>query len=222
MRDVATQPETKRFGFWDPEPKWAIGGYLARMALDDPQGVPLVATYALQHKPCNRFADSLSDVNRYKAWIDSFASGIWQRRAVVFLEIDGLISTHCLNRAGKLRRYAELRYGMARLTALPHTVVYLDAGSADAHPARTTAREFVRSGGMLGQGFFLNSTHYNWTRSEVRYGQQIVSLLPTTRRFVVSTAVNGRGPVVPKNRVRDGNEVRCNPPGRGLGPRATS
>jgi len=222
MRDVALQPETKRFGIWDVDPQRAVGSYLTRMKLEDPKGVPLLATYALQHKPCHRFSDSLRDEKRYKIWVDRFAAGIGARRAVVFLEMDGLISTHCLNRRGKLRRYRELRYAMARVTSLPHTVVYLDAGSADAHPVKLTAREFVRSGGMSGQGFFLNSTHYNWTRSELRYGQRIVSLLPRVRRFVVSTAVNGRGPLRPKHRARYGNEVRCNPPGRGLGPRATT
>lgn len=39
---------------------------------------------------------------------------------------------------------------------------------------------------------------------------------------MVSTAVNGQGPLRPRNRVRDGNEVLCNPPGRGLGPRPTT
>jgi endoglucanase len=38
----------------------------------------------------------------------------------------------------------------------------------------------------------------------------------------VSTGGNGRGPLVPADRGRDGNEVLCNPPGRGLGPWTTS
>ncbi len=39
---------------------------------------------------------------------------------------------------------------------------------------------------------------------------------------MVNTAGGGRGPLVPKNRVKNGNEVLCNPPGRGLGPLTTS
>ena len=34
----------------------------------------------------------------------------------------------------------------------------------------------------------------------------------------INTATNGRGPLIPANRVRDGNEVLCNAPGRGIGP----
>ena len=41
------------------------------------------------------------------------------------------------------------------------------------------------------------------------------------KHFVVNTAENGRGPLVPRNRVQHGNEVLCNPPGRGLGPKPT-
>jgi endoglucanase len=39
---------------------------------------------------------------------------------------------------------------------------------------------------------------------------------------VINTAANGRGPLVPKSRVKHGNSYRCNAPGRGLGPRPTS
>ena len=39
--------------------------------------------------------------------------------------------------------------------------------------------------------------------------------------FIVNTAENGQGPLVPKVRVRVGNELLCNPAGRGLGPLST-
>jgi endoglucanase len=41
------------------------------------------------------------------------------------------------------------------------------------------------------------------------------------KHFVVSTSANGRGPLVPSSRVRYGNEILCNPPRRGLGPKPT-
>ena len=52
---------------------------------------------------------------------------------------------------------------------------------------------------------------------ELHYGQQI-SRLAGGAHFVVNTGSNGRGPLRARNRVRHGNEVLCNPPGRGLGP----
>ena len=38
------------------------------------------------------------------------------------------------------------------------------------------------------------------------------------KHFVVNTGDNGRGPLHPADIVHQGNEVLCNPPGRGLGP----
>jgi endoglucanase len=35
---------------------------------------------------------------------------------------------------------------------------------------------------------------------------------------VINTGENGRGPLRPRDIVHAGNEVLCNPPGRGLGP----
>ena len=222
MSLIADQPETKRFGNWDKTPQTTISNYLTRAEATDPGSVPLIATYGLKHVHCGGYSDSRADQQAYQSLNDAFARGIGNHRAVVFLDIDALITMGCLSAHGRAVRYQELNYAMKRLTSLPHTVVYLDAGAADAVPAKTTAQQFVKSGGMMGQGFFLNSTHYDWTTTELVYGQSINRLLPQRRAFVVSTAANGQGPLRPKNRVRDGNEVRCNPVGRGLGPRANT
>jgi endoglucanase len=77
-----------------------------------------------------------------------------------------------------------------------------------------------RAGVSQIQGFFVNSTHFDWTSHEIHYGQKI-SRLTGGKHFVVNTAENGRGPLVPSSRVKDGNEILCNPPGRGLGPLPT-
>ncbi len=71
------------------------------------------------------------------------------------------------------------------------------------------------------EGFFLNSTHYDWTLNEIRYGEQI-SRLTGGKHFVVNTGDGGQGPLRPRNIVRQGLEVLCNPVGRGLGPKPTS
>jgi endoglucanase len=67
------------------------------------------------------------------------------------------------------------------------------------------------------QGFFVNATHDDWTSTEIHYGQEISRRLGGAH-FIVNTGGNGRGPLRPRNRVKDGNEVLCNPAGRGLGP----
>jgi endoglucanase len=96
-------------------------------------------------------------------------------------------------------------------------LVYLDGGAADAVGARRMARYLRGAGVAQAQGFFLNSTHFDWTTTELHYGQSISSMLGGAH-FIVNTGSNGRGPLRPRDRVHHGNEVLCNPPGRGLGP----
>jgi endoglucanase len=100
-------------------------------------------------------------------------------------------------------------------------VVYVDAGAGDALSYKTAARLLTREGIHQAQGFFLNSTHFDWTTSELAYGQKLARALGGVH-FVVSTSDNGQGPLRPTDRVHHGNEVLCAPPGRGLGPRPSS
>lgn len=219
---IASQPEAHRFGTWDPDPRRAVGGYLARAHAADPGAVPLVETYRLKHLRCGGVSDAPADVAGYENWYRGFAQGIGNARAVVFFEIDALITTGCLSHHGLQVRIGELRSAIADLAALPHAVVYVDAGAADAFgPARTA--HLLRSIGVGQlQGFFLNATHFDWTSHEIRYGEAIVRRLGGRSHFVVNTAVNGRGPLVPHRHVGVGNELLCNPRGRGLGPRPTA
>jgi endoglucanase len=78
-----------------------------------------------------------------------------------------------------------------------------------------------RAGVAKIQGFFLDATHFDWTSKEIKYGERI-SRLTGGSHFVVSTGESGRGPLVPRDRVHHGNEVLCNPAGRGLGPKPTT
>jgi len=218
---IAAQPETKRFGRWDPDPGLTVQRYLTRAHNADPGAVPLLATYALRHVECGRHVDSPREQAAYRRWASSFARGIGNYRAVVFMEMDGVITMPCLSARGLRVRYAELRHQIDALVRQPHVVVYLDAGSADALYWKRAVRFLRGSGVGRIQGFFLNSTHFNWTTAELVYGQRIARALGG-KRFVVSTAANGQGPLVPHSRVRYGNEMLCNPRGRGLGPKPTA
>jgi endoglucanase len=218
---IASQPETHRFGGWDgPDPGETVQGYLQRAYLEQPGTVPMIATYRLVHEGCGGAADTPAQEAAYDAWMRGLARGISTYRAVVFLEMDSLITTGCLSGRGLRTRMRELQYAIAQLNTLPRVLVYLDAGAADAARASDMAHLLRMAGVSQIQGFFLNSTHFDWTSREIRYGQQI-SRMTGGKHFIVSTAVNGRGPLVPHSRVRNGNEVLCNPPGRGLGPKPT-
>jgi endoglucanase len=219
---IAEQPETKRFGAFNDEPGAAVSQYLQTARRDDPGAVPLIATYRLKHVACGGYADSPEEVDRYKRWYDAFAKGIGSHRVVLFYEIDALITTKCLSRVGLRRRIDEVRTAIGDLAPLPHAVVYVDAGAGDAHDPGWISRLLRRVGVDRIQGFFTNSTHEDWTSREIRYGRELVRRLGGKPHYVVNTASNGRGPLIPKSRVKHGNEFRCNAPGRGLGPKPTS
>lgn len=219
---IAEQPETKRFGAFNDQPGAAVAQHLATAHRDDPGAVPLIATYRLKHVSCGGYADPPEEVERYKRWYEQFARGIGSQRVVLFYEIDALITTKCLSRTGLRRRVDEVKHAIGVLAALPHAVVYVDAGSGLAHGAPYIARLLRRVQVGRIQGFFTNATHQNWTSREIRYGRELVRRLGGRPHFVVNTSGNGRGPLVPKSRVRHGNSFRCNAPCRGLGPKPTA
>lgn len=222
LRVIADQPETKRFGSWNDNPRRDIAGFLQRAAAADPGAIPLIATYRLKHVSCGHYSDSRREAAAYKRWYRKFAQGIGNHSVVLFYEIDALITAPCLSRAGLKVRIGELRSAIATLAKLPHAVVYVDAGAADANDRGFMARLLRVVGVNRIQGFFTNSTHQDWTSKEIRYARWLVRRLGGKPHYVVNTAANGRGPLVPKDRTRYGNSFRCNAPGRGLGPRPTA
>lgn len=225
LRVIASQPGAQRFGFFTPseyvpDVGTAVSRYLSRAATDAPGAVPMLATYALVHGVRGN-GDSPDFVARYHNFVDGFARGIGSYRAVLFLEMDSIITAPGLNAHGRATRMGEINYAIDTLLAnCPRLVIYLDAGAADAAHAPVVARLLRQAGIAKIQGFFLNATHFDWTRHEIHYGDEIAALTGG-KHFIVNTAQNGRGPLRPNNRVEHGNEVLCNPPGRGLGPLPT-
>lgn len=222
LRTIADQPETKRFGTWTANPRHEIATFLQRAKAIDPGAIPLLSTYRLKHLTCGGVSDTPAEVEAYKQWYRAFAEGIGNHRVVLFYEIDALITAPCLSHNGLKVRIDELRAAIATLAALPHAVVYVDAGASDAHDRRFMARMLRWVGVERIQGFFTNSTHQVRTKKEIKYARWLVRKLGGKPHYVINTAANGRGPLIPRDRVRNGNSYRCNAPGRGLGPRPTS
>jgi endoglucanase len=227
LNAIAREPGTARFGKFSfgkngvPDIQTAVSRYLTRASVQSPGTVPLLATYRILHGLCGHASDSPADAAGYHNFIEGFAQGIGSSRAVLFLEMDSIITMPCLSHHGQAVREHELHDAINILTAdCPHLVIYLDAGAADALSARQAARFLRASGVSQIQGFFLNSTHFDWTSHEIRYGNQI-SRRTGGKHFVVNTGENGIGPQRPRDIVHQGLEVLCNPRA-GLGPLPTA
>jgi endoglucanase len=107
---IAGQPETRRFGGWDGDhPGADVQYYLGQAQIAAPGAIPLIATYRLVGGHCGNHADGPTDQAAHKRWIDDFAYWIGNFRAVLFLEMDSLITTGCLSPQGLQTRFQELR-----------------------------------------------------------------------------------------------------------------
>jgi endoglucanase len=221
---IGSEAGAHRIYFWNTPayPAHTVARYLETVEARHPDTVQQLSTYSLVHAPCAGDTSSQAFIRRYTRWMQGVARGIGNFHVVMFLELDSLITTQCMaHQPGKLAdRLTEVRDAIAILEADPHVAVYVDGGAADAISSQRTVSLLRRAGVEDAQGFFLNSTHFDWTTKEVAYGQKIARALGGVH-FVVNTAENGRGPLVPKVRFRHGNEELCNPAGRGLGPLST-
>jgi endoglucanase len=219
---IGDQPAAHRFYMWNmgSTVEGQVAHYLESTQRQQPGTTVMLSTYGLVHDHCGYTATPAMAAG-YDTFIRQLAAGIGNFHVVLFLELDSLITAPCLNRAQLAIREAELRHAVSVLEADPHILVYLDGGAADASPPGPQARLLRDSGVGHAQGFFLNSTHFDWMTTELHYGQQISRRLGGAH-FIINSGENGRGPLVPASRVRSGNEVLCNPAGRGLGPLTVS
>jgi endoglucanase len=231
---IARNPQTKRYGGWTRHPQHEIRSYLRRLRRAQPGSYAFFYVYRIRHNGCAHRerrrdgpitpgfdAGGYRDARAYRRWIRRFARGLGQAPAAVFLEPDALGVIECLPRRFRRLRYSLLRYAIRKLQHDRNVAIYLDAGAADWKlPVRLMARRLQLAGVGRVRGFFLNSTHYDFTRNNLRYGDRLSRALGG-KHYVISTAVNGRGPYRLHRRKRYFNELRCNPPGRALGDEPT-
>jgi endoglucanase len=224
LTKLADQPEANRFSMYSMGGgPGAIYGQVHKIVCNnmaaDPGSIPIFTTFFLyQAGYCETRGEILGHRHTFERQINEMARGIDRRPAVMLLELDAVGASKCMQRNGGLAAWkGDIRYEIDKISALPHTVVYIEGGYADSNNPRYTAKVLNAVGVRKIRGFFTNDTHEDWTIKEVRWGQR-VSRLTHGAHFIVNTATNGQGPLVPANRVRDGNEVLCNPPGRGVGP----
>lgn len=228
MWKLAREPQTKRFTRDNsPSPRRDLAAYLARMDAVAPDQMTFLYTYQFPHRRCSRFNDDggVREYDRIRRWYSEAANGIGSHRVIFFLEPDALGTMHCLSGRAQARRYRLLYEIITILNRLPNAAVYLDAAASDWHGPYTMARRLRRAGVRRIRGFFLNSTHSDWTWRNVRHGVAISGWLRRfglgTKHFVVNTAVNGRGPFRRLRPHEVGGPLECYPPGRALGPYPT-
>jgi endoglucanase len=143
--------------------------------------VPVLVAYNIPGRDCGGFsAGGAQTTVEYEVWVDAFAAGIGNRKAVVIVEPDGLglLPSNCGGpNAGypftDAERYTELNYAVDRLEQQPQVIVYLDGTHSAWLNVHDASTRLIQGGVQRAQGFFLNVSNYQYTPNLVNYGTWI-------------------------------------------------
>jgi endoglucanase len=161
--------------------------------------VPLLVAYNIPFRDCAQFsAGGATTRAEYEAWIDGFAAGIGDRRAIVILEPDGLGIIPWYDPYGSAdgssalewcqpaeadpataaaERFAMLNYAVDALGALPNVDVYLDGTHSAWLGVGDIAHRLAQAGVDGADGFFLNTSNYQFSVNNQHYGHWISACL---------------------------------------------
>lgn len=203
---IASRPAAKWFGEWSGDVTASVSSYTT--AAEQAGKVPVLIAYYIPHRDCGSHSDGgTTHVQAYRDWIDDFATGLNDRRALVILEPDALpMLTDCLDERGQQARLDMLAYAVDTLQS-DNVWVYLDAGHSNWVPAEQMAERLRAANIQKAHGFALNTSNYNPTEQEIAYAKELNSQLGMFKPFVVDTSRNGSG----------SNGEWCNPTGMSIG-----
>lgn len=164
--------------------------------------VPVLVAYNIPSRDCALYsAGGATTVAEYKAWIDGFAAGIGNGKAVVILEPDGLGIIPWYNpfadrddwvsnpnyewcqpddvdpATAASDRFAMLNYAVDKLKANPNTSVYLDGTHSGWLGAGDSADRLIQAGVNRADGFFLNVSNYVVNERLHKYGAWVAKCI---------------------------------------------
>jgi len=209
-KKITAQPAAEWFSY----PYESIGAEVDRYVSAAAQAgaLPVLVPYHLPNRDCGLYSrGGAEDPQAYRDWAAAFAEAIGERPAVVVVEPDSLPQLDtCLSEPDQAQRLELTRSFAEALSALPSTVVYLDAGHSSWVPANVMAERLLAAGMAEVRGFSLNVSNYQRDADLLRYGHDLIARLGLETHFVIDSSRNGNGPAV-------GAESWCNPTGRALG-----
>lgn len=156
--------------------------------------VPVLVAYNVPYRDCSLYsAGGAADTAEYTAWIDAFAEGIGDRRAVVIIEPDGLgVIPHYTTLDGVVdscrpdeadagtaasERFVQLNHAVDAFGALPATRTYLDGTSSAWLNVGEISSRLQKAGVERATGFFLNVSNYQFTTNSNVFGRWVSSCL---------------------------------------------
>jgi endoglucanase len=210
MSKIATGAESKWFGNWNSNIYNDINSYVQKAT--DANATAVLVAYNIPQRDCGGYSSGgSSSESAYKNWINSFAGGIGDKKAIVVLEPDALAQMDCLSSSDQNRRTALLSYAVSTLKSKPNVQVYLDAGHPYWKSPNEIANRLKSANISKADGFSLNVSNFITTDENKTYGKKVSDLVGG-KHFVIDTSRNGSG----------SNSEWCNPWGRSLGAKPTT
>jgi endoglucanase len=160
--------------------------------------VPVLVAYFVPYRDCSQWsAGGARSEQEYKDWIDAFAEGIGDEKAVVVVEPDGLAlmtsEPWCTIGPDDVlvpQRFREINHAVDALKRGKHTRVYLDAGHSawqalndydagygEPRQQLGIVNRLLQGGVTRADGFALNTSNYRFTEDLVQYGTRISKCL---------------------------------------------
>ncbi|MFF7777709.1 glycoside hydrolase family 6 protein [Streptomyces tanashiensis] len=177
MAKLASWPQADWFTEGTPaEVRAEVNGLVRKARAVD--RTPVLVAYNVPGRDCTQYSSGgAASSAAYRQWIDAFAAGIGDRKALVVVEPDGLalLPRDCgpdVDPTGELTatRVADLAYAVRTLKAKPRTTVYLDAGNVLWRPVGDMAQRLLDAGVQESDGFALNVSNTHPTDHNARYG----------------------------------------------------
>lgn len=212
IESIAREPQSLWLGDW----RYDVRAEAAKRvsAARSTGTVPVIVAYNVPNRDCGQHSSGgSSTAAQYAGWIDGLADGIGAAPAIVVLEPDGLAGMDCLSAPQRDERVRLLSAAVDRLSHLPATAVYIDAGNPGWMSAAVMARRLKSVGVTGARGFSVNVSGFETTARAAAYGRAI-SRRTGAAHFVIDTSRNGLGPLAAGE--------WCNPSGRALGQRPTT
>ncbi len=195
---IAMQPKAKWFGDWIGDDRIAgkVRDYVASATGGDPEVLVPMTVFRMmpwEKEACRRLPTKAEKVS-YRRWINRFAEALGDTHTLLVLQPDGPFA-RCAPRGSQVPSRL-VAWAARTFSALPNTHVYLDAGAADWLRVDDAVQLLVDLGIEHTRGFALNTTHYDSTAAQVRYGAEVVAELSARglpgKHLVVDTTQNGR------------------------------
>jgi endoglucanase len=142
---------------------------------------PVLVAYDIPGRDCAQYsAGGALNESAYESWIDGFASGIGNSKAVVILEPDALgnMPSGCGLSSSvypftDAERIAEIQYAVSALEADPGVSVYLDGTHSAWQSVGTITQRLLEANVQQAQGFYLNVSNYQADPNLIDYGTWI-------------------------------------------------